>query len=540
MPVVRPLVELHRTRQVAQCSGLDLEGERLRAHLLGADRVAVPNGLRGMLVELQQGACFSCGGRLCSTMEVDHFVPWSRWPDNAIENLSAADRRCDNDERDRLAAMGHVERRSSSLETSSAAVAVVAADAGWESAPERTAAPARAGHRLVPARSDLTCVPCALNARAPAGRAVYRAPAGGTPVPPTDRAPRPQGGTMLKRALATLGAVGLLAALAAVPSASAATKTDTSVLRQAVTVDGVRQHQAVFQAIADANGGIREASSPGYFASADYVAGEMAAAGYDVTVQPFDFPYFAENSPAVLEQVAPNPTTYVLDDDFATMSYSGSGDVTAPTQAVDLLLPPAPDANTSTSGCEAADFAGFTPGNVAVIQRGTCAFALKALNAQAAGASAVVIFNEGQPGRDGTVFGTLGQPGITVPVVGTSLAAGVELAQVGVTARVRVDAVSETRTTVNVIADTAGGRDDRVVVVGAHLDSVAEGPGIQDNGSGSAAILEIALQMAELGIQPVNKVRFAWWGAEEAGPARLPALRGQPVGPRHQGHRRST
>ena len=67
------------------------------------------------------------------------------------------------------------------------------------------------------------------------------------------------------------------------------------------------------------------------------------------------------------------------------------------------------------------------------------------------------------------------------------------------------------------IAQTTTGRTDRVVVSGAHLDSVIEGPGINDNGSGSAAQLEVALQMAELGIQPVNQVRFIWFGAEEAG-----------------------
>jgi Zn-dependent M28 family amino/carboxypeptidase len=77
--------------------------------------------------------------------------------------------------------------------------------------------------------------------------------------------------------------------------------------------------------------------------------------------------------------------------------------------------------------------------------------------------------------------------------------------------------VSEERTTRNVLADTPGGRSDRLVVVGAHLDSVPAGPGINDNGSGSAAILEIALQMAELGIQPRNQVRFAFWSAEEEG-----------------------
>ena len=67
------------------------------------------------------------------------------------------------------------------------------------------------------------------------------------------------------------------------------------------------------------------------------------------------------------------------------------------------------------------------------------------------------------------------------------------------------------------IADTTTGRADRTVVVGAHLDSVLEGPGINDNGSGSATILEVAEEMSELGIQPRNKVRFAFWGAEESG-----------------------
>ena len=199
------------------------------------------------------------------------------------------------------------------------------------------------------------------------------------------------------------------------------------------------------------------------------------------------------------------------------MEYSGSGDVTAIAEGVDLILPPAPDADTSTIGCEAADFAGFTSGNIAVIQRGTCSFALKAQNAEAAGAVGAIIFNEGQPGRTAAFLGTLGGPGATVPVVGAAFDVGEELAAGGVTVRMFVNATSENRNTTNVIAETPGGRDDRVVVVGAHLDSVPEGPGINDNGSGSAAILEVALKMAELRIEPRNKVRFAWWGAEESG-----------------------
>ncbi|SFM33685.1 M28 family metallopeptidase [Marinobacter zhejiangensis] len=312
--------------------------------------------------------------------------------------------------------------------------------------------------------------------------------------------------------------VALIAAAASLPTYSA-TSVDTYTLREAVTVDGVRSHQAAFQAIADANGGTREASSPGYQASVAYVVEQMVAAGYDVTIQDFDYPFFEENSAAVMEQLAPNPTVYPYFevDGFATMTYSGSGDATGLAEAVDLLLPPAPDADTSTSGCEASDFSGFTPGNIAIVQRGSCSFAIKATNAQNAGASGVIIFNEGQPGRTDAFLGTLGSPDFSIPIVGAAFDVGVELAAGSVQVRLMVDASSGLRTTSNVIADSTAGRDDRIVVVGAHLDSVGEGPGIQDNGSGSAAILETAIQMANQQIVPRNKVRFAWWGAEEAG-----------------------
>jgi Zn-dependent M28 family amino/carboxypeptidase len=289
-------------------------------------------------------------------------------------------------------------------------------------------------------------------------------------------------------------------------------------------VEGVRDHLEEFQSIADANGGTRVAGSSGYDASAAYVAGELAAAGYLVETQEFDFAYFEELTTAVMERVSPDPKGYIYLEDFLTMDYSGSGNVTANLQAVDLVLPPGVAANTSTSGCEAADFTGFTAGNIALLQRGTCAFAVKAANAEAAGASGAIIFNEGQPvaadDRVGLLFGTLGAPGVTIPVVGTSFAVGDELAALLISGSVEihleVNTISEIRTTHNVLARSPGGRDDRKVIVGAHLDSVAAGPGINDNGSGSAVILEIALQMAELGIQPRNQVIFAFWGAEEA------------------------
>ena len=139
---------------------------------------------------------------------------------------------------------------------------------------------------------------------------------------------------------------------------------------------------------------------------------------------------------STLQLVAPLSIAYPS----APLTFSGAGDVTATGRFVDVQIPPAPTPNTSTSGCEAADFAGFPAGAIAIMQRGTCTFAVKAANAQAAGALAAVIFNEGQPGRTDVFTGTLGGPGITIPVVTTSFAAGQELFSLapGITLRVAV------------------------------------------------------------------------------------------------------
>lgn len=157
------------------------------------------------------------------------------------------------------------------------------------------------------------------------------------------------------------------------------------------------------------------------------------------------------------------------------------------------------------------------------MQRGTCDFSTKVKNATAAGAAATVIFNEGQEGRTDVVFGTLGTPDITVPAVDTSFAIGSELANgalngpTGTTVHVKTTTHTENLTAQNVVAETPGGSSKNVVMAGAHLDSVADGPGINDNGSGSAALLEIAHRLSDSGVEPNNKIRFAWWGAEEEG-----------------------
>lgn len=273
-------------------------------------------------------------------------------------------------------------------------------------------------------------------------------------------------------------------------------------LLQCVTLDGVRAHQAALQAIADANGGTRVSGSPGYDKSAEYAAQVFRDAGYLVTVQPFQFQTFVSLAPSILEQVAPSAATIAN----SILSYSGSGDVTAPVTA---LPGPGTDA---TPGCEAADFAGFPAGHIALISRGACTFAIKANNAYAAGAVAVVIYNN----TAGTLNGTLGNNfSLDLPVTSVTQAVGQQLAATpALVLRVKTSTFRGIATTYNVLAESADGNPNNVVMVGAHLDSVNAGPGINDNGSGSGAILETAVQMAK--VKPFNKLRFALWGAEES------------------------
>jgi Zn-dependent M28 family amino/carboxypeptidase len=322
-----------------------------------------------------------------------------------------------------------------------------------------------------------------------------------------------------RRAIVLATATSAVAALALVPAGGAfaapgakgcETRTNNTIssLLECVDADGAMEHLEALQAIADDNGGNRAAGLPGYDASVDYVVETLEAAGWNVSIDEFPYTYVG---PSTLDQILPAPASYPT----GPFTGSGPGNVTAAVTPVDLQLGLG---NTSSSGCEAADFAGFTAGTIALLQRGTCPFGTKALNAQAAGAAGVVIFNQGDTdtaARQDLIVGTLGGPNIVgIPVVGASYAQGVALSQAGSTARVVVP-TPEQRPQQNVIAELPGVNDDNVVMAGAHLDSVQAGPGINDNGSGSASLLELAQQMAK--VEPQNTVRLAWWGAEESG-----------------------
>jgi Zn-dependent M28 family amino/carboxypeptidase len=325
----------------------------------------------------------------------------------------------------------------------------------------------------------------------------------------------------MKRKLVAVMAVlaALTIPVASAPASGSSRGNDTSrELTRAVDLLGLTEHLTAFQYIGSVSDGNRVAGREGHDRSARYVYTRLRLAGYKPRYQDFTYTYTGDRTPVVLSVVG--GTNYAVPFQVRRptgLDSADSGDVTAPLIAVDLRIP---STGGSTSGCEAADFAGFPAGSIALLQRGTCDFVIKFQNAINAGAAAIVIMNEGNApdrmGFNGFNPATTGN----IPIVNTTFPVGQELANgevngpTGRTARVKIDIVSEQLPTRNVIAETPG-RSDNVVVVGAHLDSVEDGPGVNDNGSGSSAILEIAEEMRK--VKPKNQVRFMWYSAEESG-----------------------
>jgi Zn-dependent M28 family amino/carboxypeptidase len=279
--------------------------------------------------------------------------------------------------------------------------------------------------------------------------------------------------------------------------------------------EGAFRHLQALQEIATANGGNRAAGTPGYDRSAQYVAERLRQAGYSVRFEEFGFPFFEEKSPPILLTSKPDGSQEPVPKNVVrTLVGSGSREVEARLRAVNLQVTDGSPA-ASVSGCDAKDFDGFERGSVALVRRGTCQFQVKVDNAVAAGAAGVVIMNEGTDGRTDAFSGVLSK-GADIPVVGVPYELGRTLApRTGTSVRLVVDAVSGKRVTRNVLADMGIEGKGPLIIAGAHLDSVPEGPGINDNGSGSAAVLEAALRLAQ---DPGRgRMRFGFWGAEERG-----------------------
>ncbi|TQL02072.1 M20/M25/M40 family metallo-hydrolase [Cellulomonas sp. SLBN-39] len=314
---------------------------------------------------------------------------------------------------------------------------------------------------------------------------------------------------MSARRTTTLAGVVALAlgmgAIAAPPALAHGRGGGTSPERfaQQISTRAVMRHLEAFERVAERNDGNRAALTSGYEDSARYVERTLRKAGYTTTRDPFTF------DQEIVEAASLTVTggaTYEVDQmEFAPSTAEGG--VTAP-----VSVPADP------LGCAPEAWAGVdVAGTIAVVSRGTCPFATKATVAEAAGAVGVVVYNN----TTGMLFGTLGAEGlVTVPVAGATQADGQAIVAAAAAGPVEVTLDTRFRTetaeSFNVIAETRKGRDDNVVMLGAHLDSVEDGAGINDNGTGSAVVLEVAVQLAKQK-KLNNTVRFAWWGAEELG-----------------------
>ncbi|MCF2572250.1 M28 family peptidase [Brevibacterium sp. UCMA 11754] len=289
-----------------------------------------------------------------------------------------------------------------------------------------------------------------------------------------------------------------------------------------VTGDAVMNH---LQKISDistshADEGFRALGTPGYEESVEYVEQTLEATGaFDVERQAFevDDQTFGEVAVSVDgEEVEVTPASYT----------EGTEE---PLTDLSVALPldeDYSDLDGGQLGCEASDFDDSAEGALVLVARGTCSFGEKTQAATDAGAAAVILYNNDSSAPDEALNATLGERIENgAPTVGVSYNVGNDLLtkiegaseEEPLLADFTLETEYTTSTTWNVVAETKAGDHDNVQMFGAHLDGVREGPGANDNGSGSAALLASAEALAEQPTEADNAIRFGWWAAEEVG-----------------------
>jgi len=242
------------------------------------------------------------------------------------------------------------------------------------------------------------------------------------------------------------------------------------------------------------------AGTPEDRTSAAYIARQLSSDGYAVEWQPFQFPFFAAR--AVTLAVLSHPGLTLHPRAMLYSPSSPAGGITA--DLVDVGLGRPEDVRATALA-----------GKIALILRGTLPFREKAQNAADAGAVAAIVYNS-RPEE----FGGLVGRDAKIPVVALSGAEGLQLFDLvhagPVTAHLNVQTRNEERTTWNIIGTKRGERDPgRVLVVGAHRDTVEGAPGANDNTSGVAVVLEVAEVLRHTKLAAT--VRFVFFGAEEEG-----------------------
>jgi aminopeptidase YwaD len=247
--------------------------------------------------------------------------------------------------------------------------------------------------------------------------------------------------------------------------------------------------------------GSRPAGSAAYDQAVQYAADQLRQWGYQPSLQSFPVQTYDDRG-SQIDVTSATPSVHMA---AATLTYSMGGQIEAPLVAA--------------GQGQASDLASVdVRGKIALVQRGTLRFSDKVANAAAAGAVGVVVYNDAAGSIQGSLVAPEAVPAATIS--GDSGQQLLDLLAAGpVTLRLAVDAATEQRSATNVVADLPASRPDAgVVVFGAHLDTVPAGPGANDNGSGSAVVLELAHQLAQR--NPAERtvtVRFALFGAEELG-----------------------
>ncbi|KAJ7131547.1 hypothetical protein C8R43DRAFT_1207583 [Mycena crocata] len=274
-----------------------------------------------------------------------------------------------------------------------------------------------------------------------------------------------------------------------------------------MSVEAIMSHLKAFQGHADASGNTRTHGSPGYTASADYVYKIAQESGLNVQRQ------------GVASPVG-TITVGTLSIDGVTLA--------APNVSVGYFTNTTEPGGLTTElvaipgyGCEEAEFAD-TANKTVLVKAGQCEESDKTFNALVSGTMAVIIYDETPlPPTPGA--GVFAEPpgAISVPVVffasydvGQTLLKKIAAQTVSVTSNVQIQV--ENTPSDNVIAQTTWGNPDKVIMIGAHLDSVPAGPGINDNGSGSATLLELVQQLVQFS-DATHSLRFGWWSSEEKG-----------------------
>jgi len=268
-----------------------------------------------------------------------------------------------------------------------------------------------------------------------------------------------------------------------------------------VTADGMYAHLRTLAEIADTNGGNRANGTAGYDASVDYVAQFLRDKGFDVQTPEFELLDRTQGG---------NPRLTVAGRDH--QADQASLLITTPPGGVKAVtLRPE-----KAAGCRTADYGtASVKGAIAVVDDTGCSVVDKQNAAVAEGAVGLLVVSA--PGTGGSPAG-LFTPGyyqqLTVPVGIIDNDANAALRRTTAPVTLILDNKPVMKKARNVLAQTKTGDSDNVVMVGAHLDSAPASPGINDDGSGVAAVLETA---AALGPQPAiaNAVRFSFWGSEE-------------------------